>query len=644
MTMQARWVYKPIYLLLAGTLCVSLLTGIAAKSMAADTLAGSLSRPLIAVAKPLSKPVKTGKDNPGVPVGETLAKLSLESLVQKGNAAANSQNYPEAIRYYEQIVAKAPGEKTLKNNLAVLYANNAVALQDKNDFEGARTQYDKALALVTPKSPDQKNFQEAKANAYYGQAMAIRAQQVDVNDNASAKTPDYLTMRSLVSQAIALSPQEGIYQKGMASIYLDEAYALATQENYAAAAPLMEKALTYDGQSESIKQSLANVYLGLGRNDIPNRKAWVAKALAVDSSPRVKITADQVLALGNDADGAASTLPAAKPQKAGIKGLFAPAPSESKAAMPKIVMTLSVNDMLGDMEKQLGQTPAKGSTLQARLEVIEKQVYGTVQSGPLATRTKSAYASLMGGTKDAGTDPAQVIQAPAEASENSYLVDIFKVTDGKVVRWGKFPLRVYIETPKDNKLYKPEYKEAALFGLNAWKVKSNNFVNYVEIKNMDAADIQILWSDAYVDRFADPANTPAMYRTYTPYKRSPMLRAVQMASMFTPGYFSLGPQALGAAMQYKQMKKLEILKEESIIHLGLAPTKALPPEAAKLLIQNMAAKEFGHALGLKANSPEKGDLLYPELRSDVVQLPSNRDLETLRDLYSRPPNIVLNYH
>ena len=61
-----------------------------------------------------------------------------------------------------------------------------------------------------------------------------------------------------------------------------------------------------------------------------------------------------------------------------------------------------------------------------------------------------------------------------------------------------------------------------------------------------------------------------------------------------------------------------------------------------MLIRNMAAKEFAHVLGLKAASPESGDITYPELRSDAVQDPSSRDLETLRQLYTRPANIILN--
>jgi hypothetical protein len=183
-----------------------------------------------------------------------------------------------------------------------------------------------------------------------------------------------------------------------------------------------------------------------------------------------------------------------------------------------------------------------------------------------------------------------------------------------------------------------------LQGFTVWKDKTNGFINFVEIKNPQSADIQVSWANQYVDRFADPEHVPTLYKDYSPPKRNPLLTVVQMASMFTPGYFSLIPQAASSAMQYQQYKKLEVIQNESKITLGLEPVKDLNPDAAKLLMQNMAAKEFGHALGLKGSSPTEGDLLYPALRSDAAQMPTSRDLATLRELYNRPPNIILNVH
>lgn len=554
----------------------------------------------------------------------SLAADNLQSIVNQGNAAAEKQDYATAIKCYEQAVKQAPGETILKRNLSVLYANYAVGLQEQKKFDEAMQALEKGKAYTTSGSKEARSIQDTKASVYFSQAMNVRE---TVQNPTSA---DYNRMRQLLENAIALSPTEKAFQKGLAGVYMDEAYQLALQENYADAKGLLENALKYDSQNKAAKQSLANVYLGLAKGDLDHRKEYVDKALALDSSPALKQAADRLL--GNDITSDTSGNAVAGVSAAGVKP-------------PKEISQLSVAEMIHDMEAQLQLTPEKGASLSDRLNVLEKQVLGKTQNGALAVRTKAVYTALMGsydGTLSQSNP--KLIQAPVSTTSGSYLDEIFKVTDGKVIRWGKFPLRVYFEEPKDKPLFKPEYKEAALKGLNVWKTRTDGFVNFVEIKNPQAADILISWTDQYVDRFTDPDKVSSSFKNYTPPKRSPLMTVAQVASMVTPGYFSLAPQAAAAALQYQQLKKMDVLKEESSIKLGLEPTKSLTPDAAQLLIQNMAAKEFAHALGLKGVSQQSGDLLYPELRSDIAQMPTSRDLATLRDLYNRPPNIILNIH
>ncbi|WP_373532173.1 tetratricopeptide repeat protein [Vampirovibrio sp.] len=550
---------------------------------------------------------------------------NLEALITQGNLAAEQQNFSAAIQAYEKAIQIAPQEKTLKNNLAVLYANHAVGLQDQKKYDQAFQYLDKATAIAVPGSASAKNIQGARASLYFSQAMDLK------ENNANPTPADYQNIRALLNQALALGPDELAFKKGLAGTYLDEAYQLAVQEKFTEAAPLLEKALSYDPKNPAIKQSLANVYLGLGRNDAANRKNWIDKALAMDHSPKIQQVADRLLAIDS---------PSASAQG---KGGFAANPSEARGKAPKAISRLSVADMLRDMESQLQITPPKNATFDDRLATLETQVLGKPEVGAMAIRAKTVYTALMG-ESDGLQDQSSIDtpQAPAMDSQNSYLDEIFKVTDGKVVRWGRFPLRVYFEEPKENPLYKAEYKEAALKGFEVWKDHTDGYVKFLEIKNPQAADVVVNWTAAYVDRFADPETVSSVYKTYTPPKRSRLLTVVQMASAFAPGYFSLVPQAAAAGLQYQQYKKLAILQEESKIYLGLNPTQTLAPDAAKMLIQNMAAKEFGHALGLKGSSPQQGDLLYPELRSDAPQIPTYRDLTTLRELYNRTPNIILN--
>ncbi len=540
----------------------------------------------------------------------------LQALVDRANEAANRQDYATAIPLYEQAVQKAPSEVVLKKNLAVLYVNQGVALQDAKRYPESIACFDKALALFPESAP----AKEAKSGSYFYQQQDMRAQH----------STDYAGMRDLLQKAMALNPDEKAFQQAIASVYLEEAYQLAVQEQYEQAAPLLEKALAYDSASQAVRQSLANVYLGLAKAQPEQKAQWIAKAQATDDSPRIRQMGEQLLkgevsAVGGMAPG-------------GPEG-----PGEARAAAPADIGKLSVNEMVAVMEKQLGLAPAREATLMERLEVLESHILGKKQVGPMAVRAKEAYTALMGSYGGAlSASNVNLVQAPVERSDNSYLEEIFKVTDGKVIRWGKFPLRVYIEEPKDNPLYKPEYKEAVLHGFNAWKVKTHDFVKYVEVKDPNVADVTVKFDADYVDRYADPEKVPDFYKNYTPPRPSHLLKVLQLASMFAPGYYSLAPQAIGAAMQYQQLKKLEVIREESRITLGLKPTEGLPADQARIVMQNMAAKEFGHVLGLKAASPQPGDLLYPALQSDAVQLPSPRDLQTLKLLYERPPNIILN--
>ncbi len=558
-----------------------------------------------------------------------LSAESVEALVNRANGAAERQEYVTAISLYEQAIQKAPKEPTLKKNLAVLYANYGVELHEQKKDPQALSYLEKALALVPPGTRDARNILEAKANIYFAQA-------VELKDGSSNPTlADFAKMKALITQAMAINPQELAFKKTMAGVYGDEAFQAAQQEQYETSRSLLETGLTFDPGNKMLKQSLANVYLGLAKQDATHRQDWVDKAVATDSSPKVQQIGQQLLRAGVSA------------QTPAAGGGFANTPNEAQAVAPRDITKLSVADMVSEMERQLQLQPTQGEALPDRITALEKQVLGKPQSGPLAVRAKTLYTNLMGSYDGTlAQSNLHLAQAPVSNTANTYLADIFKVTDGKIIRWGKFPLRVYIIPPTAPalSLYKPEYKQAVLDGFTTWKSQTDGFINFVEVKNQVAADIVVSWTDQYVDRFANPEDAPSVYRNYTPPKRTKLMTAVQMASMFTPGYFGLAPQAVNAAMQYQMAKKFQVIQDESKITLGLNATQNLLPEAAKLLIQNMAAKEFGHALGLKGSSSEAGDLLYPALRSDALQVPSTRDIATLREIYNRPPNILLNVH
>jgi tetratricopeptide (TPR) repeat protein len=604
---------------------------------------------------------------------------TMQALLNKANAAVKQKDYATAISIYESVLGKEPKDKHYRRNLSILYFNYGVELQDKQAFEAAQKAFDRSVSLTQADSSDMTMVLDAKASAYYSQAMSLRSSIAESKPSGTYATPAELEkIRALLKQAIQLSPSQGVYKQGMASTYLDEAFDLASQDRFKDAIPVLEKAKSYDPENDSVKESLANVYLGVARNDSEHQQMWIDKALAADKSPHIVQMAEQIRqgAYSNSSqNGVPPTLNPSSSRGEGISGLKKAGaaaqqwPSSAPAKAPADITKLSVREMITTMESTLGITPQANENLVQRLEAIESPLFGKPSAGNLTQRTKTAYTALMGQstTKTAQTSKEGSVANMGEPltglPDNTYLDAILKITDGKIVRWGRFPLRVYFDVPvytetdehgktktvkgKTPTWYHSEYPTIALAGFNSWEEKTGGFIHLVEVKNPGAADILVHWTDDhYHDRYLKPtAEVTDVYHNYTPPKHTGAMRAMQVASMATPGYFRLAPQAIGAAMQYKEARKFEILKKESTLNLPLADLKNLSTEAAHYRLQNMSAREFGHALGLKGISTDSHDLLSASPISETeYQVPSTRDINTLRALYNRPANIVLNTH
>lgn len=549
------------------------------------------------------------------------AEESLQALVSRANLAANASRTEEAIALYRQAVARAPKDPTLAHNLAVLLYNLGMQRQQDKRYDEANALFDQSLALA-PKDPEPR---QAKAASFYYQAAALR----------NAEPVDLARIRALIAQAIVLDPDERAYPQLLASALHREATALARNEQHHDAVTLWQEALTLDPEAEVIRKSLANGWLGVARlaTDSPGqRDEALARARAVDASPEIADKAARIAA------GQPEPAPAVS-----VGGGEQPSRGTSLSA-PKGTAHWSLQQRIAALEQALAIAPASEATLVHRLEAVESAVYGKPQKGAVGERAERAFVNVLGGGQTFSASLPTLVQPAVQNTAGTYLDEIFQVTDGRVIRWARFPLKVYLQTPSDQPLYTPALEQAVLEGLNTWKTATNGFVSFIQVANPDAADIRITWQDTYHDRFSDPAfvaDNPL--KRYEPPKNSRAAQVINMASMFAPGYFALAPQAVAAGIQYRELRKLQAIIDESTIALGLKPLADLAPEAAALRVRNLAAYEFGHALGLKGVSPQAGDLMHAApLSAQTPVLPSSRDIATLRELYARPANIVLN--
>lgn len=559
------------------------------------------------------------------------------NLINRANGFANQEQFAEAIPLYEQALKQFPQSnpnyRQLKDNLQVLYVNHAVTLINNKQYTEADAVLNKALAS----DPNNTHAAKTKAAVLFSQAM-------DLRDSVKDGKQDFERIETLLKEAMALDPENKNFSRALAGNYFDNALALSEADRLEESALLMQAALDLAPTQSNIRISLVNVYLQLlNRSDEATRQKWQDKILALDTSEDTKA---RIAEITNP-----QPQPTATPYGIPTEGVITDKNNkfDKKSKLPASAARLSIQDMLLDVENQLGIPRDANASLKERLERAEEQLNGKLSDGPVAERVKTLYIQLYGSPK--AEAPSQEIQTvlSEDALRDTYIAEIFKWTDGKVIRWGKFPLRVYVDEPPDKEnaekldgLYQKAFKQSVLNGLDIWKEASGGSMSYIEVKNPSAADVQIYFDKAYVDRFADPEKVPELYQKYSPPKNRKLVQVLNIASMFTPGIFSLAPMIASTGLQYQQLKNIELVRKESEVTLGLESIKDLSAEQANLLIQNMAAKEFGRVLGLKATSPTPGDLLYPDLKSDQIQQPSTRDMATLRLLYSRPANIILN--
>ncbi|MDX2085675.1 MAG: hypothetical protein SFZ03_09835 [Candidatus Melainabacteria bacterium] len=622
------------------------------------------------------------------------AKPTPAQELQTANQLAGQKQYPQAIALYEKLLQQAqqaaqqtapkatqppPSQAaaiqanigSLKRNLAVLYFNQALQLQKSGAFADSRRWLEKSKTMDPSHAGD---VQRAIAGSYLQEAAQLR-------DSGSK---DYAAMRTLAETGKALAPQEKSFNQLLASLLMSEAADLADAEQTETAIARIEQAKALQPDEPVIQHSLANLCLAQAHRspDEATMNTWIEKALKADNSPDIQQQADRIrenrAAASKTHRGAAGlvgriTGKSTANESMASEHAFLKSTQVGGLSRKPIENTASAKpsstfDQLRAVEKALNVTPAIGSTVVQRLSEAETAFYGESKTGAVQDRASALFDAVLGQTALNNNAEALGLMASTASNAEGYLPAVLDVTGGRVARWVRFPIRVYVEAPKaktagdsgDKKpdanksetqasvkdLYQPFYSEAVEAALKTWQTATQGYVSYVLVKNKEASDIRFVWAsqtppDPYVGEPLESLRS--FYSHYEPPKRTKLGTALGVASMFTPGYFAIIPQVANAALQYRQMQGMQSLLDESTITLGLASLHGLPEETARIRLHNQAARFYGHALGLKSISPHADDLLHPSaLKADALRQPTENDLATLRQLYSRAPDVVLN--
>jgi predicted Zn-dependent protease len=172
--------------------------------------------------------------------------------------------------------------------------------------------------------------------------------------------------------------------------------------------------------------------------------------------------------------------------------------------------------------------------------------------------------------------------------------------------WSDFPIRVFLEKPKEDKSYSAsalrfhQWTEAVREGIKQW----DNYLPLEEVETKEIADIVIQYQ-------SPPTETKLNHST---------------------GLYDISP-ARSAQTRYKFY-----LKGENRKILSHRMTIDINPGQSQQSILAATRHELGHALGIWGHSPNQGDALYFSQVRDAPPI-SDRDINTLRKIYQQPTRL-----
>ncbi|MGE0201426.1 MAG: tetratricopeptide repeat protein [Candidatus Melainabacteria bacterium] len=232
-----------------------------------------------------------------------------------------------------------------------------------------------------------------------------------------------------------------------------------------------------------------------------------------------------------------------------------------------------------------------GKTEEAR-QAFEMVIQMTGVNDPLGQKASRNVAVITGAAmaQAGNTDKAmRVMSASSQRSASSqgaanYLSHV--ISNGKIVRFSKKTLSVYIEPPANVPGYKPEMKSLVSNAMSTWSSATGGVLRFTLVPSQSKADIVVRWQKNFSDNILG----------VSPYQfvGDTLIRSdVSLATYYPGGQ---------VAIPWEELKA-------TVIH------------------------ELGHAIGLKGHSPYPEDIMYYASNNRPNPQLSARDKATIRALY-----------
>ena len=183
-----------------------------------------------------------------------------------------------------------------------------------------------------------------------------------------------------------------------------------------------------------------------------------------------------------------------------------------------------------------------------------------------------------------------------------YFDHITLFSQGRITRFTRMPIRVYISPVLKDSPYLPEIR----YAMQEWHTASDGDIRFEETEAPRNADIRVSWGHSGL---------------HTDFQDMRLGSAELTRLKDTKQIVAQEPDEPNASPPFT-VEVILMLEGDGTI-----------AELSQEEMRTVCLHEFGHAIGLWGHSPHPGDVSYP---TATVQQPSTRDITTLRQLYNTP--------